>query len=60
MIIEQLKKEHFEPICTQMEWEEDGKIILKSVQDLTDVLLFKSTISMSKHFHDFETYLSRH
>ena len=55
-----LKKEHFEPICMQMEPKEHGKISLKSISKLTDIPMYKSTMSMSKGICDFESYLSSH
>ena len=55
-----LKKEHFEPMHAQMECKEHGKISLKNVSELTDIPTYKSTTSMSKHIHDFESYLSSH
>ena len=43
-----------------MEHKEHGKISLKSVSELTDILMYKSTMSMLKHICDFESYLSTH
>ena len=59
-MIQQLLALHFELICVQMELKEEGKITLKDILDLTTVLTYQSTIAMSKHFHDFETYLSQY
>ena len=53
-----LKKEHFEPIKAQMLREEHGKVALKDIGELTDIPKFKSSMSMSKHIHEFETFLS--
>lgn len=58
-MIEHLSKEHFEAIWAQMEQEEEGKITLKSIPDLTDVPVYRSSVTMLKHFHNFETYLSQ-
>ena len=60
--IERLRPEHFESIRTQMEREEEGKVTIKMIPDLTDVPKWKDrgSTSMSKHFRDFETYLSQH
>ena len=44
----------------QMERKEHSKISLKSVSELMDIPTYKSTMSMSKHIHDFESYLSTH
>ncbi len=55
-----LKNEHFEWMHTQMECEEHDKVSLKSVSELMDIPTYKSTMSMSKHIHDFESYLSTH
>ena len=44
-----LKKEHFEPMRMQMKHEEHGKISLKSISKLTDIPMYKSTMSMLKH-----------
>ena len=54
-----LTKEHFEAIRVQMEREEEGKVTLKSIPDLTDVPVYQLSVTMSKHFHNFETYLSQ-
>ena len=54
-----LTKDHFEAIRAQMEREEEGKVTLKSIPDLTDVPVYRSSVTMSKHFRDFETYLSQ-
>jgi hypothetical protein len=45
-----------------MECEEEGKLTIKMIPDLTDVLKWKDrgSASMSKHFRVFETYLSHH
>jgi hypothetical protein len=45
-----------------MEREEEGKVTIKMIPDLTDVPKWKDrgSTSMSKHFRDFETYLSQH
>ena len=45
-----------------MEREEEGKLTIKMIPDLTDVLKWKDlgSASMSKHFRVFETYLSHH
>ena len=45
-----------------MEHEEEGKVTIKLIPDLTDVPKWKDrgSTSMSKHFQDFETYLSQH
>ena len=61
--IEWLRPEHFESIRTQMEREEEGKVTIKMIPDLTDVPKWKdrgTAASMSKHFRVFETYLSHH
>lgn len=42
-----------------MERKEEGKVTLKDIPDLTDVPTYRSTITISKHFNDFETYLSQ-
>ena len=55
-----LTKEHFESMRIQMEHEEDGKILLKSIPKLTDILMNKSTTSISKNTHDFKSYLPIH
>ena len=59
-MIKQLSNDHFEPIHAQTERKEECKVTLKDIPDLTNVLTYQSTITMSKHFHDFETYLSQH
>ncbi len=59
-MIKFLKKEHFELMHAQMECKEHSKILLKSVSELTDILTYKSTMSMSKHIRYFESYLSTH
>ena len=45
-----------------MEREEEGKVTIKMIPDLTDIPKWKDrgSTSMSKHFRDFETYLSQH
>jgi hypothetical protein len=45
-----------------MEREEEGKVTVKMIRDLTDVPKWKDRglTSTSKHFRDFETYLSQH
>ena len=45
-----------------MEREEKGKVSVKMIPDLTDIPKWKDQghASMSKHFRDFETYLSQH
>ena len=60
--VKELKSRHFEPIRAQMEREEEGKITVKMIPDLTDIPKWKDRghTSMSKHFRDFETYLSQH
>ncbi len=61
--IEWLQPEHFESIRTQMEREEEGRVTIKMIPDLTDVPKWKdrgTAASMSKHFRVFETYLSHH
>jgi hypothetical protein len=57
-----LRPKHFESIRAQMEREEEGKITVKMIPDLTDVPKWKDrgSTSMSKHFRVFETYLSQH
>jgi hypothetical protein len=57
-----LRPEHFKAIRAQMEREEEGKVTIKTIPDLTDVPKWKDhgSTSMSKHFGDFETYLSQH
>jgi hypothetical protein len=54
--------QHFEAIHAQMEHEEEGKVTTKMIPDLTDVPKWedRGSTSMSKHFRDFETYLSKH
>lgn len=56
-MIDRLSKEHFKAIQSQMEWHEEGKITLKSIPDFTDVPC--SSVTMSKHFCNFKTYLSQ-
>ena len=60
--IGQLRPRHFEPIRAQMERENEGRVTVKMIPDLTDVPKWKDrgSTSMSKHFRDFETYLSQH
>ena len=53
-----LKKEHFEPIKAQMAQEEHGKVALKDIGELTDILKFESSTSMLKHILEFKTFLS--
>lgn len=55
-----LKKDHFEGIRTQIECKEHSKISLKDISDLTDIPKYKSMMSMSTHFQDFESYLAIH
>jgi hypothetical protein len=57
----ELKSRHFEPIRAQMEREEEGKVTVKMIPDLADIPKWKDRghTSMSKHFRDFETYLSQ-
>jgi hypothetical protein len=45
-----------------MEREEEGRITIKMIPDLTDIPQWKDwgQTSMSKHFRVFETYLSQH
>ena len=47
-------------MCAQMECNEYGKISLKRISKLTDIPMYKSTMSMLKHICDFESYLSSH
>ena len=49
-------------VSTQMECEEEGKVTIKMIPDLTDVPKWKDhgSTSMSKNFRDFKTYLSQH
>ena len=56
-MIKQLSNDHFKPIHAQMEHKEEGKVTLQDIPDLTDVPTYRSTITMSKHFRDFKTYL---
>ena len=60
--INSLRPQHFESIRAQMEREEEGKVTIKMIPDLTDIPKWKDrgSTSMSKHFRDFETYLSQH
>ena len=58
-MIEQLSNDCFKPICAQIEQKKEGKVSLKDILDLTDVPIYRSTITMLKHFRDFETYLSQ-
>jgi hypothetical protein len=55
-----LEKEQFELIWAQMDYEEEGKITIEDVSNVMDMPKFKGHTSMSKHFMDFETYLSQH
>ena len=57
-MIDCLSKEHLEAIWVQMEWEEEGKITLKSIPNLMDMPVCRSSMTMSKHFCNFKTYLS--
>lgn len=45
-----------------MECEEEGKVTIKMIPDLTDIPTCKDRglASMLKHLRDFETYLSQH
>jgi hypothetical protein len=45
-----------------MEHEEEGEITIRMIPELTDIPKWKDRghTSMSKHFRDFETYLSQH
>ncbi len=45
-----------------MEREEEGKVTIKMILDLTDIPRWKDRglTSMLKHFRDFKTYLSQH
>jgi hypothetical protein len=45
-----------------MEREEEGRVTIKMIPDLTDIPKWKDLghTSMSKHFRNFETYLSQH
>ena len=58
-MVQQLSAECFEPIHAQMEHKEGDKVTLKDIPDLTDVPNYRSTITIFKHFRDFETYLSQ-
>ena len=58
-MIDHLSKEHFEEIRLQMEWEEEGKITLKSIPDLMDMPVYHLSITMPNYFCDFETFLSQ-
>ena len=51
-----LKKEQFELMRIQIEHKEHNKISLKSESKLTDIYMYKSTTSMLKNVHDFESY----
>ena len=53
-MIEQLLKEHLEMIHAQMEHKEEGKVPLKNIPDLIDMLTYQVMIMMSKHFCDFQ------
>ena len=59
-MIDQLSNSHFEPIHAQMECEEEHKVTLKDIPDLTNVPTYQSTITMSKHLRDFKTHISQH
>jgi hypothetical protein len=54
-MVQELSAECFEPIHAQMDHKEEGKVTLKDIPDLTDVPNYRSTITMFKHFRDFET-----
>jgi hypothetical protein len=58
--ITRLRPQHFEPIRAQMECEEEGKVTIKMIPNLTDVPMWNDSgsTSMSKHFRVFEAYLS--
>ena len=60
--VKELRPRHFEPIRAQMECEEEGRVTVTMIPDLTDIPKWKDRghTSMSKHFRDFETYLSQH
>jgi hypothetical protein len=60
--ISSLCTQHFEAIREQMECEEEDKVTINMIPDLTDIPKWKDhdSTSMLKHFKDFETYLSRH
>jgi hypothetical protein len=60
--VKELRPRHFEPIQAQMEHKEEGRVTVKMIPDLTDIPKWKDRghTSMSKHFRDFETYLSQH
>jgi len=58
--VKMLKKENNKPIHAQMEQEEEGKITIKDIPNLTDMPKYKAHTSMSKDFRDFETYLTQH
>ena len=55
-----LKNEHIELIHAQMEHDKQDKILLKSVSELTNIQMHKSSISMSKLTCHSESYLSNH
>ena len=57
--VDLLTKEHFQAIRAQMEREEEGKVTLKLIPDLTEVPVYWSSITMLKHFCDFKAYLSQ-
>ena len=57
-MIGQIMKDHFETIRVQIEWEEEGKLTLKTIPMLTDISVYRLTVTMSKHFCDFEAFLS--
>ncbi len=56
--IEWVRPQHLKSIRTQMEREEEGKVTIKMIPDLTDVSKWKdrgTVASMSKHFHVLKT-----
>ena len=55
-MVDLLTKDHFKAIWSQME----RKVTLKTIPDLTDMPVYQSSVTMLKHFCDFETYLSQH
>lgn len=58
-MVDLLTKDHFEAIRAQMERKEEGKVTLKTIPHLTDVPLYRSSMTTSKHFRNFKTYLSQ-
>ena len=60
--VKDLRPRHFKSIRAQMEHEEEGKITIKMIPDLINIPKWKDCghNTMSKHFRDFETYLSQH